>query len=100
VGRHRRLKQPRAERALEAGEAAALRSALQQGLDVLEAGVAPLLDAPMATSLGSAAIARLWAAALDAVASTQMLTMTTLAQKLVDNCAAMSGAQLAAAMGL
>ena len=67
----------------------------------LEAGVEPLLDAPMANSLGqSAAIARLWAAALDAVTSPQMLIMATLAQKLVDNCAAMSGAQLAAAMGL
>ena len=97
-----RLVSLRVERPLGAAEQAALRGAFEEGLSILQAGVAErqrLLAAPAATALGQSSAAHLWAAALEAAESTEMMTVARLAAKVTESCSALAGVLFAAGLG-
>jgi hypothetical protein len=93
----------RLNRALQAGERAALRQALDEGLSVLQAGGSDarqqLLAASATVALASPGAAQLWACCLEACEG-EVASVEALATAITAGCAAVAGLLLANAIGV
>ena len=93
----------RLNRALQAGESAALRQALDEGLSVLQAGGSDarqqLLAADATVALASPGAAQLWACCLEACEG-EVASVEALATAITAGCAAVAGVLFANAIGV
>ena len=90
--------------ALGAGESAALRQALDEGLSVLQAGGSDarqqLLAADATVALASPGAAQLWACCLEACEEGEVASVEALATAITSGCAAVAGLLFANAFGV